>query len=996
MGAAAESSSGCCAWMRPHGRATAERAAAVGCHSAGSRSAAASSGRPRTAAPELARISVASGRIVRRFRPGRATPTGLAAGGEHPLGRERLSRPPRPRSGRILRRSTSPASRRERSGSRSATGVVARRPALRTGSSAARPGVNRRGRPTPATADQRHRGGRRAGLGVRSSPTAIVLGLDEDDLRVRRKPATGADPERISFAGRQALGREHAARTSPSLDLRSADAAGDHCSRPAAARRRAADGVCSGRPTLPDAAAAAADRRGRVEALLPRATVHSRTRPVSQLDRTSSSSTRRAPTCSRIPDTARRRGGAPAPEVAAAMPRSRAAAARTPSASDAASASHRRRTSRSRRRPSATRSSGRSRRSHAGVRPRRRTSRRHRRRSDRSSRPASATSPAIVARRHARRITLDEPSGDFLDAISLPYLCPVPRRHRRSARTRAAAASRRGAVLRRIDRAATAPCCSEPKLRRRRAPGGRRGSSTRATSDAAGGELSPIAARSTTCPTAATALVVSRDGAARPALTGRGARPRARDGQRYFLQTAPCLDCIVLNAPRPLFRDDPLAPRGQLRARPSPQLARGVPRRPGRPDRPAGRRWVPAAAPLSARAADLAHGPAARRRPARRAVLYYCTNGAFGGTKQARPIARIIQAKLARIGIAVSITTSNCVPRTVTTHTAARRPPPRDELARPSAIPPRFLDRRCANNRYGAALGPRTWNRPRLFRRRFERAHALSAATARRAVYVASVGASLCAPRPSPSTAVRSGRRSTSRRGSAARSSSRRRSLLDLGALCCLATPLTSGSSVQRETGAALARRQHARARCRGGRHHRPRGAGRAHGGPRRRRVAPARGDPDHDDRRRPRWRRAARRFGSASNGSASTPTTRWTASDASASSRLASRAAARRGSLAVPTSSQTRCPPQRRARRRARAPPSRARAAERHVDAGASRPSATVAREQGHVCRTALEQLRERPRQCSPANARPRRGARGRRRSRSRAGRRRARVRSS
>ena len=52
-------------------------------------------------------------------------------------------------------------------------------------------------------------------------PDGVVYGLDEDDLRVRRKLAAGADPERISFADGRLWVANTAAGSVTSLDPRS-------------------------------------------------------------------------------------------------------------------------------------------------------------------------------------------------------------------------------------------------------------------------------------------------------------------------------------------------------------------------------------------------------------------------------------------------------------------------------------------------------------------------------------------------------------------------------------------------------------------------------------------------------------------------------------------------------------------------------------------------------------------------------------------------------
>jgi len=107
----------------------------------------------------------------------------------------------------------------------------------------------------------------------------------------------------------------------------------------------------------------------------------------------------------------------------------------------------------------------------------------------------------------------------------------------------------------------------------------------------------------------------------------------------------------------------------------------------------------------------------------RQAVLWYCTNGVFGGTDQGR-IAALLRSQLSRIRMSVSITTSDCNQDSL--YDAASRgadlimfgggSPERDPMG--------FLDAALADGAYGSAIGPGPWRAP-AFRRRVERARAL-------------------------------------------------------------------------------------------------------------------------------------------------------------------------------------------------------------------------------------------------------------------------------
>jgi hypothetical protein len=106
-----------------------------------------------------------------------------------------------------------------------------------------------------------------------------------------------------------------------------------------------------------------------------------------------------------------------------------------------------------------------------------------------------------------------------------------------------------------------------------------------------------------------------------------------------------------------------------------------------------------------------------------RATLYYCTNGAFGGSNQTQP-AVMIRRQLARIGIAVSITNPSCAADN--RHDRNSR---QADLVLASTYdtlldPERFISTVVFSNFRGSALGRGLWTDPG-FRARIRRAHAL-------------------------------------------------------------------------------------------------------------------------------------------------------------------------------------------------------------------------------------------------------------------------------
>ena len=263
--------------------------------------------------PELARVSVASGRLE-RVRPNDTPSTGLTAGDDNLwVATDGLLTEVVPVNGSAGRRIPYNGSGRVTFGDGALWSLEG--PAC-SGRSTRRPAACSR-RPTPATVTDVAVADGLVWASV--VPDGVVYGLDEDDLRVRRKLAAGADPERISFAGGRLWVANSAARTVTSVDPRRASDACDHrCASGGGAYR---DGVVWA-PTVPEPPplppAGGPELRlslpGDYLTLDPARLALDRGRAVE------------AATCAGLlayPDTAGPAGSALRPEVAAAMPRSR-------------------------------------------------------------------------------------------------------------------------------------------------------------------------------------------------------------------------------------------------------------------------------------------------------------------------------------------------------------------------------------------------------------------------------------------------------------------------------------------------------------------------------------------------------------------------------------------------------------------------------------------------------------------------------------------------
>jgi len=199
------------------------------------------------------------------------------------------------------------------------------------------------------------------------------------------------------------------------------------------------------------------------------------------------------------------------------------------------------------------------------------------------------------------------------------------------------------------------------------------------------------------------------------------AAARAGD-QRYLYSPIPAWDGVVLNAARPLFRDVRMR-RAVEYALDRRTLARAY------ADLPSDGIVPPAVPGFSAQLAypltsDVEHARHLAGANRREAVLYYCTNGPFGGTGHAR-VAALIRAELARIGMAVSIVAPPCAPNSRYDAHSRKADLILASVFNPVLDPEPFLATVLArNNGLGSALGRGLWTR-RGFLARVRLAHAL-------------------------------------------------------------------------------------------------------------------------------------------------------------------------------------------------------------------------------------------------------------------------------
>jgi len=319
----------------------------------------------------------------------------------------------------------------------------------------------------------------------------------------------------------------------------------------------------------------------------------------------------------------------------------------------------------------------------------------------------------IVTRGNRLRIALNDPAGDFLTRISTPYFCPVPTTVRGGGLL-ASSVSRDGPYYVASVTAERTVLLPNPNYAgsRPRRPARvvfENGMPTpQAVAVTNRGELDYLPPDfEDDSLLGVSGLLDRRYGPGSPAS-------RAGD-QRYLHLAIPAWDGVVLNAARPLFRDLAMRRAVEL-ALDRTTLARNYgdvpsdgivpPAVPG-----FGPRDVYPLRPDLRDARSLA-GP----RP-RKAVLYYCTNGPFGGTGHAR-VAALIRTELARIGIAVSIVTPPCAPDSRYDEHSLQADLILASVFSPLRDPQPFFSTVLArSNDLGTALGRGLWTQPRFLAR---------------------------------------------------------------------------------------------------------------------------------------------------------------------------------------------------------------------------------------------------------------------------------------
>jgi ABC-type transport system substrate-binding protein/predicted Ser/Thr protein kinase len=216
-----------------------------------------------------------------------------------------------------------------------------------------------------------------------------------------------------------------------------------------------------------------------------------------------------------------------------------------------------------------------------------------------------------------------------------------------------------------------------------------------------------------------------RNGSTLDRIYGPGSDAARNGKQRYFIEPMPFLHELVFNTNRPLFRDVRLR-RAVSYALDRPALAALRPDAPADQIVPAGVRGFPAGVAYPISGPDLMTARRLAGNRERHAVLYSPCAGFFD------PAAEIVRRDLARIGIRVSIIHADDCGGLYTAETK-RADLVLSFLGAPSfgaageRDPEPFLAGALAAGQFGAAIGPGPWN-DRSFRRRVDRAHALSGA----------------------------------------------------------------------------------------------------------------------------------------------------------------------------------------------------------------------------------------------------------------------------
>jgi ABC-type transport system substrate-binding protein/predicted Ser/Thr protein kinase len=327
----------------------------------------------------------------------------------------------------------------------------------------------------------------------------------------------------------------------------------------------------------------------------------------------------------------------------------------------------------------------------------------------------------IVASGGALRIRLDRPSGDFLTRISMPFFCAVPTTVGILSSSVASATPRDGPFYVASvtgNRVVLLPNPNYGGDRPRRAARivFENGAPTpQAVALADRGQLDYLP------PDFQGESLLNVSGPLDRRYGAGSAAARAGD-QRYLYRAIPAWDGVVLNAARPLFRDVRMR-RAVEYALDRRTLARNY------ADLPSDGIVPPAVPGFGAQLAypltpDLEHARRLAGPQRRKAVLYYCTNGPFGGTGHAR-VAALIRAELARLGMAVSIVAPPCAPNSRYDAHSRKADLILASVFNPVLDPEPFLATVLArNNGLGSALGRGLWTQ-RGFLARVRLAHAL-------------------------------------------------------------------------------------------------------------------------------------------------------------------------------------------------------------------------------------------------------------------------------
>jgi ABC-type transport system substrate-binding protein len=315
----------------------------------------------------------------------------------------------------------------------------------------------------------------------------------------------------------------------------------------------------------------------------------------------------------------------------------------------------------------------------------------------------------IVARGDSLSIRLIRPAGDFLTRISMHFFCPVP------VREPVVPSGLTGAIPSAGPYYMASIAGNRTVLRRNpNYTGGRprrvdrivyvQGTPTpRAVSQVAAGDVNYL-------PTDFDPYSLLAPGRALDRRYGPTSPAAKRGAQRYFLQPGPWVEMIVFNTRRPLFRDLALR-RAVNYALDRPALAAVW------GDPPADR-YIPPAVPgyrpghiYPIDGPDLAVARRLVGERRRRAILYFC------GRPANRRTAQIVRANLSRIGMDVSITSS----QDCDVGRAARADLLLGGFGSPERDPAPFLRDALAGDAFGLPLGPGPWRNPG-FRQRLEQA----------------------------------------------------------------------------------------------------------------------------------------------------------------------------------------------------------------------------------------------------------------------------------